>query len=68
MFSILFYILAVPALLSTVFAAGTPRVIHPDGDTTKCLDVRGAMFVNGTPVQMFVARSLCCMFYSFKLE
>jgi len=54
MFSILFYILAVPAIISSVFAAGTPSVIHPDGDTTMCLDVRGAMYMNGTPVQVFV--------------
>jgi len=27
--------------------------IHPDGNDAKCLDVRGAKFQNGTPVQIF---------------
>ncbi|KAH6890223.1 carbohydrate-binding module family 13 protein [Coprinopsis sp. MPI-PUGE-AT-0042] len=27
--------------------------IHPSGNTTKCLDVRGAVFANGTPVQIY---------------
>ena len=26
--------------------------IHPNGDTSKCLDVASANFANGTPVQM----------------
>ncbi|KAH6906254.1 G-X-X-X-Q-X-W domain-containing protein [Coprinopsis sp. MPI-PUGE-AT-0042] len=29
------------------------QVIHPDGDKSKCLDVRGAVFENGTPVQIY---------------
>ncbi|KIJ54205.1 carbohydrate-binding module family 13 protein [Sphaerobolus stellatus SS14] len=27
--------------------------LHPNGDTEKCLDVRGAVFEDGTPVQIF---------------
>ncbi|KAF9556255.1 hypothetical protein CPC08DRAFT_694670 [Agrocybe pediades] len=27
--------------------------IHPNADASKCLDVRGAVFANGTPVQIF---------------
>jgi len=27
--------------------------IHPISDTSKCLDVRGAVFANGTPVQIY---------------
>lgn len=29
--------------------------IHPNGDTSKCLDVQGGVFANGTPVQMLVS-------------
>jgi hypothetical protein len=34
-----------------------PRLVslHPNGNANKCLDVRGAIFENGTPVQMSVA-------------
>lgn len=28
--------------------------IHPNGNNAKCLDIRGAAFENGTPVQMSV--------------
>jgi len=30
-----------------------PTEIHPIGDETKCVDVRGAVFANGTPVQIY---------------
>ena len=26
--------------------------LHPNGNTKKCLDVRGAVYANGTPVQV----------------
>ncbi|KAG6904780.1 hypothetical protein DXG01_007251 [Tephrocybe rancida] len=29
------------------------HTIHPNGDKTKCLDVRGGQFQDGTPVQIF---------------
>lgn len=29
------------------------RLIHPDGDPNFCLDVRGGVFENGTPVQIY---------------
>ena len=32
--------------------APTVKHIHPNGNTKKCLDVRAAVFGNGTPVQM----------------
>jgi len=55
MFSTLLALLAVPALLA--HAAGAPGdaawTIHPNGDTTKCLDIRGAVFADGTPVQIY---------------
>ncbi|KAF5376912.1 hypothetical protein D9615_007318 [Tricholomella constricta] len=55
MFSTLLILLSAPSLL--VYAAATPgdqvSVIHPNGDTTKCLDVRGAIFADGTPVQIY---------------
>ncbi|RDB27192.1 Endo-1,4-beta-xylanase A [Hypsizygus marmoreus] len=28
-------------------------VLHPNGNTKKCVDVRGAAFANGTPVQIY---------------
>jgi hypothetical protein len=34
------------------------RAVHPNGDTSKCVDVKGAVFANGTPVQMSVFLSL----------
>ncbi|KAF9562513.1 hypothetical protein CPC08DRAFT_663165 [Agrocybe pediades] len=30
-----------------------PTALHPNGNTNKCLDVRGAVFANGTPVQIY---------------
>lgn len=30
----------------------TGTALHPNGDAKKCLDVQGANFANGTPVQM----------------
>jgi len=29
------------------------RALHPNGNSKKCLDVRGAVFANGTPVQIY---------------
>jgi hypothetical protein len=29
-----------------------PLEIHPSGQPNKCLEVRGGVFANGTPVQM----------------
>ena len=46
--------------LGLVICTGTgaivtpPVVLHPNGDASKCIDVRGAVFENGTPVQMCV--------------
>ena len=49
----LFYHLAfLPAVLFPVVVASGPVVIHPGGSPNECLDVRGAVFENGTPVQM----------------
>ena len=33
----------------------TASHINPNGNGAKCLDVRGAVLENGTPVQMYVA-------------
>ncbi|KIM35510.1 carbohydrate-binding module family 13 protein [Hebeloma cylindrosporum] len=33
--------------------APTPDALHPNGNNKKCLDVRGAVFANGTPVQIY---------------
>ncbi|KAG6872922.1 hypothetical protein C0995_005180 [Termitomyces sp. Mi166 len=30
-----------------------PVAIHPNGDKSKCLDVRGGVFVNGTAIQIY---------------
>ncbi|GLB36859.1 putative G-X-X-X-Q-X-W domain-containing protein [Lyophyllum shimeji] len=57
MFSVLLAILSASVLLP--YAAGAPQAgdaawkIHPNGDTSKCLDVRGAVFADGTPVQIY---------------
>ena len=49
----LFYHLAfLPAVFFSAAAAQGPVVIHPGGSFNECLDVRGAVFENGTPVQM----------------
>jgi len=60
--STLIYILATPFSLSPVMESGQgltagPVSLHPNGDTSKCLDVRLSVFANGTPVQMYVAVS-----------
>ena len=34
--------------------SGSGNRIHPNGDTSKCLDVQGGKYANGTPVQMCV--------------
>ncbi|PPQ81685.1 hypothetical protein CVT26_007679 [Gymnopilus dilepis] len=34
-------------------ASASPVQINPNGNTAKCLDVRGAKFANGTPVQIY---------------
>ena len=31
--------------------------IHPNGDSSKCLDVQGGKFANGTPVQMYACQT-----------
>ena len=31
-----------------------PQAIHPNGNSAKCLDVKGGVFTDGTPVQMSV--------------
>jgi len=59
MLSTLFYILAAPFALSPVTesdqAPTRPWLLHPNGDASKCLEVRGGVFADGTPVQMYVA-------------
>ena len=55
----LFYVLGAPLAFSPDAGSDVgptgPLLLHPNGDTGKCLDVRGAKFENGTPVQMYVA-------------
>ncbi|KAG6886767.1 hypothetical protein C0992_002478 [Termitomyces sp. T32_za158] len=53
--SVLLFLVSVPALLASADCTldSSAYVIHPNGDTTKCLDVRGANFTNGTPVQIY---------------
>ncbi|KAF9466905.1 G-X-X-X-Q-X-W domain-containing protein [Collybia nuda] len=36
-----------------VFPRTGAVAIHPNGNTSKCLDVRGSIFANGTPVQIY---------------
>ena len=51
------------ALLSAAGSSGTPppsgpsgsHQIHPNGNSGKCLDVKGGVMANGTPVQMCVS-------------
>jgi hypothetical protein len=45
-----------------------PTALHPNGNHKKCLDVRGAIFENGTPVQMSVAPRCLSIFDPFKLR
>jgi len=54
--STLIYILAAPFSLSPVMNSDQvptgPLLLHPNGDTSKCLEIRAGVFANGTPVQM----------------
>ncbi|KAG6840324.1 hypothetical protein C0991_007437 [Blastosporella zonata] len=38
--------------------------LHPNGNAVKCLDVRGAVYANGTPVQMYVLEYKANLFTS----
>jgi hypothetical protein len=42
-----------PSSTTTPPPAATGTVLHPNGDAKKCLDVQGANFANGTPVQLW---------------
>lgn len=48
--------IALFAFATAAFAqtASNSTAIHPNGNTSKCLDVQAALFANGTPVQMYV--------------
>ncbi|GLB36857.1 putative G-X-X-X-Q-X-W domain-containing protein [Lyophyllum shimeji] len=54
MFSSLLFLLSVPALLAQ--AAGAPGdrflYLNPNNDTSLCLNVRGGVFADGTPVDV----------------
>ncbi|KAH6890196.1 carbohydrate-binding module family 13 protein [Coprinopsis sp. MPI-PUGE-AT-0042] len=47
------HVLATMLFLATTTFAQTSQTIHPDEDKSKCLDVRGGVFENGTPVQIY---------------
>lgn len=51
---IFFVTLVVSVLAGRVVTAMAPPAfqIHPNGNNNKCLDVRGAVFENNTPVDM----------------
>ena len=52
------YSLAHPAEVSVRIIdspSNVPHQIHPNGNKSKCLDVKGGVLANGTPVQMYVA-------------
>ena len=53
------YVLGAPLALSPDAGSDLrptgPLLLHPNGDRSKCLDVRGAALKNGTAVQMYVA-------------
>ncbi|KAG6890522.1 hypothetical protein C0995_007722 [Termitomyces sp. Mi166 len=53
--STLVLVVSVSALLASAnrSSSNSSHVIHPNGDITKCLDVRGAVFADGTPVQIY---------------
>jgi len=44
------------------------QAIHPNFNPNKCLDVRGAVFANGTPVQMLVLMDLALSLQSWLIE
>lgn len=48
-----FSYLSVVAFVSTVLGQ---TQLHPNTATNKCLEVRGNVQVNGTPVQMYVLK------------
>jgi hypothetical protein len=52
--------LIVSVLAGRVVTAMAPPTfqIHPNGNKNKCLDVRGAVFENNTPVDMYVSHQL----------
>jgi hypothetical protein len=53
-FSVTLKFLIVSVLAGRVITAASPPSfqIHPNGNKNKCLDVRGAVFENNTPVNM----------------
>jgi hypothetical protein len=51
-------ILAIPFFSPSPNGGFAPQAIHPNGNSRKCLDVRGAVFADGTPVQMSVGLRL----------
>jgi hypothetical protein len=48
--------LAVPHFARQTTA--TPQFLHAGSSTGKCIDVRGGVLKNGTPVQLFVSLKL----------
>ncbi|KAJ3571080.1 hypothetical protein NP233_g3987 [Leucocoprinus birnbaumii] len=42
-----------PTTTSPPTSTPSSFLLHPNGNTAKCLDVRGAVFENGTPVQIY---------------
>ena len=82
MLSTLFYILTAPLVFSSAVGSHLvvrqtptkPFLLHPNGDASKCLDVRGGVFADGTPVQMYVTIAMeiripfpdsSCLFFRF---
>ena len=51
MTSLALMLLAVPAVLGQL----TNTTLNPNFNNNKCLDVRGDVLANGTPVQMYVS-------------
>ena len=47
-----FHLAFLPALLISALMVQGSFTIHPGGSPNECLDVRGAVFEPGTPVQM----------------
>ena len=52
MFSKVFVISALFASVALAAPSSIGVQIHPNGNNAKCLDVKGDVLANGTPVQM----------------
>lgn len=55
-----------PSSVSSAPPVASGVAIHPNGNAGKCMDVRGANFANGTPVQIYDCNGTPAQKWNFK--